>query len=348
MKGTKLSLHVYVDGCENHDLARLYTHIRAVKPAAINVTAASRFNESLHVIEAIHTEAPECTIIWRGWRNTGWEDDGFWQHHTPSEWYGYRIAPYLDFIRRHDLVIMTDNESAPSTVEEANAYTVWMSTAARLAYEAGCRAAIGRFPTWNPKRELYKAFDAMYYATSTYKAILSPNEYSDPDAQRDAENVGRYLEMVERCKALGLPAPDVVIGEWNYSRDAHTGYKKLGLTGEQLAIKLEQLSKTTYLTAPVCTFSFGRWALGQGSFDVHNDEFYLTTIERIAQSGSVTITPPRPEPQPEPEPEPIGCRQVIEDVIEELTSIGTRIDATISTLRKYHSKTFKQEDDVEL
>ncbi|APU89115.1 hypothetical protein Rctr85_097 [Virus Rctr85] len=331
--------HILVDRLSPWQIERLFQHLRIVQPAWVNVTAAAQFKEGMQLIERLRAEFPAMGIIWRAWGNDYTHDmfhprqipidNGVFRKMSPIDWYNLRIKPHVEWIKRFNVVVMTDNESLE---EDMRLYAQWMAEVMALAKADGIRLAFCRTSTGNPREWNYAEMDQAWRAAAEGNHIYSPNEGTDPHPQFRSGQIGRFLRAWARFLFYIRPFPITVIGEYAYAVfdtvaghvDAHRGWRLSGLTGFQYARLLIDQFKMWYAPygVAVCIFCYGIWnetpSFGTQP-DQENDEseMFLREVEAAARRGELRLhvgvrpidpahyldnTPPPPPPPDNPPP----------------------------------------------
>lgn len=278
-----ISLHLIADNADPARLDRGVLYLKRVNARSVNVAGGSQIDRAMTLVDQIHDELPNIIIFWRQL-----EDTGIHAELSPEQWYASRVAPRLEWLQRHQVRFVTDNESSGDDAR-IHTYAAWQVDVMNRLHAVGLFAAIDRFATGNigdgtegsnQYPFLKPTFDAMIPGD-----YISPNEYSNAPGLSSVGHLGRYENMY---RAAGRDLP-TTIGEAGIAvhYDPGKGYLTVpGLTGKAYADQMIA-EEVHYGGGAIDRFLYCIGGYGWESFQIGDD-----VLETLEAHYAATGTPP--------------------------------------------------------
>lgn len=266
-----ISYHILVDDISEYELNLIIMHLQRIKPDYITVKGGERFDRAMWFVEQLYNRLPDTKVILRKW-----PDDGILKRYNydVQKWFNETIKPYQEWIKKHRVIWLLDNESA---AQDLTPYANATAQAMEMCGKIGIGLAVGRFAAGNPKEHQYTELDPMWSGLKKWwnLHIWSPNEYFEkPDTTGGSGSIFRYYNGWQRCKQKYNFIPKTVIGEFglavNYLSDK--GFRSLNLDERKYFEICNRYFRVYYApyNVPVCLFSIGKW----NGFEV-GDTFFV-------------------------------------------------------------------------
>lgn len=266
-----ISYHILVDDISEYELNLIIMHLQKIKPDYVTVKGGERFDRAMWFVEQLYNRLPDTKVILRKW-----PDDGILKRYNydVQKWFNDTIKPYQEWIKKHRVIWLLDNESA---AQDLTPYAKATAEAMEMCGKIGIGLAVGRFAAGNPKEHQYTELDPMWSGLKKWwnLHIWSPNEYFEkPDNTGGSGSIFRYYSGWQRCKQKYNFIPKTVIGEFglavNYLSDK--GFRSLNLDERKYFEICNRYFRVYYApyNVPVCLFSIGRW----NGFEV-GDSFFV-------------------------------------------------------------------------
>lgn len=266
-----ISYHILVDDISEYELNLIIIHLQKIKPDYITVKGGERFDRAMWFVEQLYNRLPDTKVILRKW-----PDDGILKRYNYDiqKWFNDTIKPYQEWIKKHRVIWLLDNESA---AQDLTPYAKATAEAMEMCGKIGIGLAVGRFAAGNPKEHQYTELDPMWSGLKKWwnLHIWSPNEYFEkPDNTGGSGSIFRYYNGWQRCKQKYNFIPKTVIGEFglavNYLSDK--GFRSLNLDERKYFEICNRYFRVYYApyNVPVCLFSIGKW----NGFEV-GDSFFV-------------------------------------------------------------------------
>lgn len=266
-----ISYHILVDDISEYELNLIIMHLQKIKPDYLTVKGGERFDRAMWFVEQLYNRLPDTKVILRKW-----PDDGILKRYNydVQKWFNDTIKPYQEWIKKHRVIWLLDNESA---AQDLTPYAKATAEAMEMCGKIGIGLAVGRFAAGNPKEHQYTELDPMWSGLKKWwnLHIWSPNEYFEkPDNTGGSGSIFRYYNGWQRCKQKYNFIPKTVIGEFglavNYLSDK--GFRSLNLDERKYFEICNRYFRVYYApyNVPVCLFSIGKW----NGFEV-GDSFFV-------------------------------------------------------------------------
>lgn len=233
---------------------------------------------------------PNAAIVHRTYspHDPHWHDrraDGSWVF-PPAQW----IEDHRETVG-NGVYLQVFNEPAPINVD---AFLTWLEECAAAAQ--GVPLALPAWAVGNPHDKDITAgkFDRLLrLVCGTSNALLLHEYFRDDPAAEYPWLCGRFEFWLDRAKALGLPPPTILVGE--YGRDVAggiaDGWRDAGWTAEHYADLLIDTHRTLYLPhgVRVMVFACGRGA--DSRWQPWNIEGEQAILSPIAEYNRMTQPP---------------------------------------------------------
>lgn len=300
--------HVYLDapdlaGSDSMLINSFIAHIKKTMPLWINISGGSRWEQAMQLCERVRSECGyNIGIILRDIGHDGQPDDGIWRRMTPKEWYALRVVPIKSWLKKFDVVLMTDNESLE---DDMTAYSQWHADLMPMAYADMVRLAFGRTSDGNPPETqfLRKAGSnntppmlPMFREAAKYPVgwfIYSPNNYFGQTPEMNNSRIDTYQRAWRMCQRENVRIPVTVLGEFGVLQttkvneglypDPERGFIALGWSeARYVNYSVEQATPWVFgFGVAACFFCVGLWkggtlSIGQGFF---------SEVERVLELG---------------------------------------------------------------
>lgn len=233
--------------------------------------------------QALKAANPAATVVHRSYspNDPHWHDrraDGSWVF-PPAQW----LADHRG-TAGNGVYCQVFNEPAPINLD---AFLRWIEELVALC-PPDLALALPAWAVGNPHHVDIErgVYDRLLKAVCGTRHALMVHEYWRDDPVAEYPYLcGRFEFWIDRAKAIGLPAPTIINGE--YGRDhaggVNDGWRGVGYSEREYADLLTRTHERVYApcSIPCAVFCFGvgadnRWA----SFDIEGAETVLEAIER--------------------------------------------------------------------
>lgn len=277
----------------------LLKFLRALNPAAFVVM------DSPSIYQAARAALPQAIAVYRAY------DPVDAEFHLR-----YSAAGWLDTFGKLAGGGWLQCGNEPSGYGDVTSLTTWYVQVMRAARQRSIRLAIAAFGVGHPDERLLLsgAFDGMIRELADGYHVLLLHEYAkDSTITERPYHVGRFQFWRDRAKALGVKAPQIVLGE--YGRDnvgqgtgggLNDGWIGAGLSEDAyLAFLNNAASLYAQADVPACIFCYGRGAGGAWqSFNIEGAERLQGGLIAANSVYGVNTGTPTPPPHIDPTAKP--------------------------------------------
>jgi len=295
-------------------------------PRYVVLFSAARFYDTPKVLQKVHDELPETTIVWRGYDGRDpWgyvpldevTDANFWlicqkrniDIKTASQmWVERRVLPFANVLRQTGTVVHLLNEADPKSNAEFEAACI------EQMGEEGVRAGAFAWAAGTPDWPDYQApqIEAAVRAAARHNTLVMVHEYAGAKVEEQNSLINRYSTLLAVYTRLGLPQPEVLIGELAACKarvegnkiilDPDVGWRGMPLTDTQYVDFLHTAIKNWYLPkrASAAIFDWAGWGLND-SFGLRGADRLLDTLRALLDSNLNFEVDNTPAPLPVPD-----------------------------------------------
>lgn len=294
-----ITLHILADNAAPAQLERALLYLKRTKQRSVNIGAGAELLKGMQYVDRVRAECPGIKIFWR---NMEPEDTGIHTKMSAQSLFNKKIAPYLDWFKKNEIILVCDNESSgdDNAIREYVRWTVELLVimhAVNLA-TAVCRFATGNIGDGSHGSNQYPLLKPIFTAMLP-SDWASPNEYSNAPGKSSGGHLARYKLMWE---AAGRKLP-TFIGEAGVCPDYNPGkgFRSVPMTGKAHAAQLiaEEVWYPDIDRALFVVGGFG-WEGFQLITEIGNGKVEADTLDAL--EDHYAKHPPIDTPTPPPPP----------------------------------------------
>jgi hypothetical protein len=280
-----LSCHIITDNLDPTKRNRALLFVGRTQPAYAVIGGGAAFDVTMQAVEQARAISPATHIIVRKL-----EDTGIWVKLNPEQWFNDRVAPYLAWCQKNEVVYLTDNESSGDD-DTIRRYAAWQADVMARLHAVGLRAAVCAFSTGNIGENQYALLKPVYDAMIPGD-VWASHEYQNAPHKSSGGHVNRY-QLAWQAAGRALPT---VITEAGIAVDYNPGlgYHSLGMSAADYVKYMAGFDKDWYAphNVTICLYVTGGY--GWESFQISDDVF--TELEKLP--ASIPVPTPAPPPPP--------------------------------------------------
>lgn len=299
-----ITLHVLADNASPAVLERALLYLKRTKQRTVNIGAGAELLKGMQYVDRVRVECPGIKVFWR---NMEPEDTGIHTKMSAQSLFDKKVAPYLDWFKKNEIILVCDNESSGDD-NAIRKYTQWtvdlLVTMHKHNLATGvCRFATGNIDDGSQVSNQYLLLKPIFSAMLPSDWI-TPNEYSNAPGKSSGGHLARYKLM---WAVAGKPLP-TFIGEAGLcpDYDPGKGFRSVNMSGKAYADQMiaEEVWYPGVDRALFVAGGFG-WENFQLIKEIGNGKVEADTLDELeahyAKQPPVVIQPPPPPPVP-PEP----------------------------------------------
>ncbi len=340
-----ITLHINCDKASPAQLDRALLYLIRTNQRTVNIAAGAELQKGMSFVDRVRQALPKIKVFWR---NLDPEDTGIHAKYSAQWIFNHKVAPYLAWFKRHEIIFVFDNESSGDDNQIRN-YARCTVEFLILMHAVNLATAVCRFATGNIAERQYILLKPIFSAMLPSDWI-SPNEYSNAPGKSSGGHLERYEQM---WMAAGKPLP-TFIGEAGVcpDYDPGKGFRSIGMSGKAHAAQLiaEEVWYPDVDRALFVVGGFG-WDFFQLIKEIGDGKVEADTLdaleEHYAKQPPIVVTPAPPAPIPVP-PSPPDIQPRSEIDIRKVASLRAEIEAREDTILKLDAEILALEADIEM